>query len=99
VYELVRYQSVPKPSALIEARPHFNTSDIGYEKADALAAALKRINPDVQINCLIRDFCEIAQDEFDVYFGHTDLFIFATDFFPAQARGNQQALRLGKPAV
>jgi hypothetical protein len=81
------------------ARQDFNTSDIGRYKADALAATLRHINPDVEVNCLIRDFCEIGQEDFDVQFGHTDLFIFATDFFPAQARGNQQALRLGKPAI
>ncbi len=81
------------------ARQDFDSTDIGRFKAEALAAALKRINPRVEVNYLIRDFCEIDQDEFDVQFGHTDLFIFATDFFPAQARGNQQALRLHKPAV
>jgi hypothetical protein len=37
--------------------------------------------------------------DFDAYFGHTDSFIFATDFFPAQARGNREALRLHKAAV
>ena len=81
------------------ARQDFNMTDLGQHKAEALAVALKRINPDVEVNCLIRDFCDIGEDEFDVHFGHTDLFIFATDFFPAQARGNLQALRLGKPAV
>src|SRR5207302_7028140 len=68
-------------------------------KAEALADAVRRINPEVEVNYLVRDFCEIGQDEFDTHFGHTDLFIFATDFFPAQARGNLQALRLRKPAV
>jgi hypothetical protein len=81
------------------ARQDFNTNDIGRYKAEALATALHEINPDVEVNCLIRDFCEIGEDEFDVQFGHTDLFIFATDFFPAQARGNQQALRLGTSAI
>ncbi len=81
------------------ARQDFNTTDIGRYKAQTLAANLKRINPDVEVNYLLRDFCEIDEDEFDAQFGQTDLFIFATDFFPAQARGNQQALRLGKPAM
>jgi hypothetical protein len=81
------------------ARQDFNMTDLGQHKAEALSAALKRINPDVEVNFLIRDFCEIGREEFDVTFGHTDLFIFATDFFPAQARGNVEALRLGKPAV
>jgi len=74
-------------------------TDLGQHKAEALAGALKRINPDVEVNCLLRDFCDIGKEEFDLHFGHTDLFIFATDFFPAQARGNLQALRLQKPAV
>jgi hypothetical protein len=81
------------------ARQDFNMTDLGQLKAEALATTLKRINPDVEVNCLIRDFCDIGEEEFDVQFGHTDLFIFATDFFPAQARGNLQALRLRKPAI
>ena len=81
------------------ARQDFNMTDLGQPKAAALAAALKRINPDVEVNYLLRDFCDIGQDEFDEHFGHTDLFILATDFFPAQARGNLQAVRLAAPAV
>jgi molybdopterin/thiamine biosynthesis adenylyltransferase len=81
------------------ARQDFNLTDVGRPKAEALAATLKNINPAVEVNYLIRDFCDIGQEEFDMHFGHTDLFVFATDFFPAQARGNLQALRLRKPAV
>lgn len=81
------------------ARQDFNMSDVGRHKAEALAATLRHINPEVEVNYLIRDFCDIARDEFDVQFGHTDLFIFATDFFPAQARGNLETIRLRKPAV
>jgi hypothetical protein len=81
------------------ARQDFNSADIGRHKAEALAETLRHINPDVEVNYLLRDFCDIGSAEFDVAFGHTDLFIFATDFFPAQARGNLQALRLAKPAV
>ncbi len=81
------------------ARQDFNMTDLGRHKADALAEALKRINPAVEVNYLLRDFCEFDQEEFDLHFGHTDLFIFATDFFPAQARGNIEAVRLRKPAI
>jgi molybdopterin/thiamine biosynthesis adenylyltransferase len=81
------------------ARQDFTSNDIGQYKAQVLAESLKHINPDVEVNYHIRDFCEFSEEEFDAQFGHTDLFIFATDFFPAQARGNLQALRLRKPAV
>jgi hypothetical protein len=81
------------------ARQDFTTSDVGQYKAEALSAALRHINPDVEVNYLLRDFCDIGEEEFDIHFGHSDLFILATDFFPAQARGNLQALRLRKPAV
>jgi len=81
------------------ARQDFNMTDLGHHKAEALAATLKHVNPEVEVNYLIRDLCDIGQDEFDRHFGHTDLFVFATDFFPAQARGNLEALRLGKPAL
>lgn len=45
------------------------------------------------------DYCALSQQEHDNLFAHTDLFVFATDFFPAQARGNIEALRLGIPAI
>lgn len=81
------------------ARQDFDLADVGRYKAEALAASLQRLNPDVRVNYLLRDFCELSETEIDDHFGHTDLFICATDFFPAQARGNLEALRLGKPAV
>jgi hypothetical protein len=81
------------------ARQDFDSTDLGRFKAEAIASSLKRINPDVEVECLIRDFCELSPDEIDLHLGHTDLLIFATDFFPAQARGNLEALRLHKPAI
>src|SRR4051794_27493986 len=54
------------------ARQDFGVSDIGRLKAEALADAVERINPEVEVNYLIRDFCEISQDDFDTHFGHTD---------------------------
>src|SRR5207248_2049307 len=47
------------------ARQDFNMSDLGRYKAEALAATLKQINPDVDVNYLIRDFCDIGNEEFD----------------------------------
>ena len=81
------------------ARQDFDSEDIGEYKTIALTADLKRINPDVEVEVVNRDFCEIDQVEFDELFGHTDLFILAADEFVAQARGNTEAQRLGKPAL
>ena len=53
----------------------------------------------MQVDVCTRDFCSISRDEFDELFGRTDLFIYATDFFPAQARGNVECLRLEKPGL
>jgi hypothetical protein len=81
------------------ARQDFYTSDLGKYKVEAVAAELKKINPSVEIEYHIRDYCEISQQEHDTLFGHTDLFIFGTDYFPAQARGNFEATRINKPAI
>ncbi len=68
-------------------------------KIQACAGQLRTINPWVRIETLQRDFCSLAEEEIDAHFGATDLFVFATDSFAAQARGNLVALRLGVPAV
>ncbi|MDB5328456.1 MAG: dinucleotide-utilizing enzyme [Phycisphaerales bacterium] len=81
------------------ARQDFDLTDVGRYKAEALAASLKRLNPDVQVTFLLRNFCELSQEDVDQYLGQSDLLIFATDSFAAQARGNIEALRLGKPAL
>lgn len=81
------------------ARQDLDSADIGRFKVEAVNDAIHQINPDAQVNCLTRDFCDIAGDEFDQLLGDSDLFVFATDFFPAQARGNLEVLRLNKPAI
>lgn len=81
------------------ARQDLYTSDIGRRKTEATALDLRRINSELEVECHDRDVCAISDSEFDEIFGHTDLFIFATDSFPAQARGHLQALRMGKPAI
>ncbi|MBM3970805.1 MAG: hypothetical protein FJ302_13255 [Planctomycetes bacterium] len=80
-------------------RQGFEQADIGRPKAEAVADRLRRINPEVEVTTLICDFCEMTDEDIDREFGDADLFIFATDHFPAQARGNQVALRLQKPAL
>ncbi|QNN23353.1 hypothetical protein HED60_14055 [Planctomycetales bacterium ZRK34] len=80
-------------------RQDFDSVDMGRHKVEAQAERLKRINPNVDVTTYVCDFCSISREAFDQMFGHTDLFIFAADFFPAQARGSLEALRLGKPAI
>lgn len=81
------------------ARQDFNSTDMGRYKVEATADTLRKINPEVQVECYTHDYCALSRQEHDELFGDTDLFIFATDFFPAQARGNIEALRLGIPAI
>ena len=52
-----------------------------------------------EVEPLIRDFCELSPDEIEQYLGQSDLLIFGTDSFPAQARGNREALGLNKAAI
>lgn len=86
-------------SASNPARQDFNSTDIARHKVDAIAEYLKKINPEIEVDGYILDFCSISPEEIERLFGDTDLFIFATDFFPAQARGNIIALQLNKPAI
>jgi proteasome lid subunit RPN8/RPN11 len=72
---------------------------VGRLKVDALARELRRINPRLRVRRHPRDFCTLTDAEVDRHFGDTDLFVFAVDNLAANARGNEVALRLGKPAV
>ena len=81
------------------ARQDFYSTDLGRYKVEATAADLRRINPELEIECQARDYCAFSQEEHDALFGHTNLLVYGTDFFPAQARGNVEANRLGKPAI
>lgn len=72
---------------------------IGMLKVDALTSELKRINPHINVECYARDFCSFTDEEVDRHFGNTDVFVFCVDNLPANARGNEVALRLRKPAV
>ena len=81
------------------ARQGHHIDEIGGLKVEAVAAMIRRINPDAQVTCLPRNFLEMTDEEVDAYLGQTTLFIFATDRFAAQARGNEVALRLHTPAI
>lgn len=81
------------------ARQDFYSADMGRYKVEATAEMLRKINPEVQVEYYMHDYCGLSRQEHDNLFAHTDLFVFATDFFPAQARGNIEALRLGIPAI
>ena len=86
-------------SASNPARQDFNSVDVARYKVDAIAENLKKINPEIEVESYVLDFCSISPEELERLFDDTNLFIFATDSFPAQARGNIEALRLNKPAI
>jgi len=86
-------------SATNPARQDFNSTDIARHKVEVVAENLLRINPEMEIDCHVMDYCSISCEEYDRLFGDMDLLIHATDFFPAQARGNVEAVRLQKPAM
>lgn len=81
------------------ARQEHSANRIGASKVDALAEMIFAINPAVHVQSIVARFDELSDAEIDLWAGDCDLFIFATDHFRAQARGNEVALRLGTPAV
>ena len=81
------------------ARQGQHADEIGQLKVEAVATAVRRVNPDARVGCLPRDFLEMTDEEIDDKLGHTNLFIFSTDRFAAQARGNEVALRLNRAAI
>jgi len=80
-------------------RQDFSTMDIARHKVEVTAERLLKTNPEVEVETHILNYCALSEEEHDRLFGHTNLFIFATDFFPAQARGNREATRLQIPAL
>ena len=95
-FNLVDFDRVT--AANIARQGHY-ADDIGRLKVEAAAAAIRRVNSEAQIICLPENFVEMTDEAVDADFGQTDLFIFATDRFAAQARGNEIALRLNQPAI
>lgn len=77
------------------ARQDFDSTAIGKPKAEALAEMAKRINPNVKFHARQSNFCAMFSSASE----DCDLWIFATDRFYAQARGNLEAIRLNKPAM
>jgi molybdopterin/thiamine biosynthesis adenylyltransferase len=77
------------------ARQDLDSADIGRLKIEATRDAIHRINSEAEVNCLARDFCDLSREEVDSVLRKSSLLICATDHFAAQARGNQEALRLG----
>lgn len=74
-------------------------ADIGMYKVDAVAQKIWAINEDAHVDCYPIDFTSLDDKEVQELFGDTDLFIFATDSFAAQARGNEVALMVGTAAI
>jgi hypothetical protein len=95
-FSLIDFDTV-SPSNI--ARQDFNFTDIARRKVEAVAEKLVRINPEVEVETYALNYCALSVEEHDRLFGHTDMFVFATDFFIAQARGNREVTRLRKPAL
>ena len=81
------------------ARQDLNTIDIGRAKIEAVAAELKRINPSVEIETYLTDFCALPSEQLKEMLGQADLVIDAADSFPCHARVNLIATQLGTPAM
>lgn len=81
------------------SRQDFNLTDLGRLKTEATARDIRQVSPEIDVEVLNVDFCSLSHEQAEEHFAHTDLFIFATDFFPAQARGSIVALQLEKSAI
>jgi len=81
------------------SRQDFVSADIARYKVEAAAERFIKTNPEVEVETHVLNYCALSEEEHDRLFGHTNLFIFATDFFPAQARGSREATRLKIPAL
>ncbi|MHC4160010.1 MAG: HesA/MoeB/ThiF family protein [Planctomycetota bacterium] len=81
------------------ARQDFSTGDIARHKVEVVAERLIRTNPEIEVETHILNYCTLSDEEHDRLFGHIDLLIASTDFFPAQAKANQVAIRLNVPVL
>jgi molybdopterin/thiamine biosynthesis adenylyltransferase len=93
---LIDPQNVELPNI---SRQDYPSTAIGFAKVHALADQIRSINPEARVTCLQDDFCAFDDAEMDELFAHTNLFVAATDFFPAQALVSEVATRLGIPAI
>jgi molybdopterin/thiamine biosynthesis adenylyltransferase len=81
------------------ARQGHREDQIGRFKVDAVAEMIRAINPRAEVTTLPMDCTVISDAEIEENFSGTDLFLFLTDRFTAQAWGNTLALRFGTPAL
>ncbi|QDV48502.1 HesA/MoeB/ThiF family protein [Gimesia fumaroli] len=81
------------------SRQGHSPADIGIAKVNAVANKIRAINPGATVECFPIDFTTLNDDEIREAFGDTSLFIFATDSFAAQSRGNEVALLLNTSAI
>src|SRR6266446_3416087 len=95
-FDFVDFDIVQPPNI---PRQGFSSDQAGTLKIHAVRKMVRSINSDAQVNCFPCDFTAMTDEEMNRHFADTDLFIFATDSFAAQARGNELALRLGKDAL
>jgi len=95
-FSLVDFDTVAASNV---TRQDFNSTDIARYKVEVAAERLLKTNPEVEAETHTLNYCALSVEEHDQLFGHSDLFVFSTDFFPAQAKGNREAIRLQKPAV
>jgi molybdopterin/thiamine biosynthesis adenylyltransferase len=80
-------------------RQEHMADQIGQPKVAALASELTRINPRANVEAHEYDFRSLSDYEIAERFADADLLLFCVDNLPANSRGNQAALQLGKPAV
>ena len=80
-------------------RQGFDKGDIGSFKVDALEKAAQRINPDVNFTGIKADFTQLKEIRLRAIFEESDLNIFGTDSFKAQAFGNLISLKHDTPAL
>jgi len=81
------------------SRQEHHPDQIGRLKVEALADAIRRINPASRVQAINRDFLTLTDREAIQLFRQTDLFILAADKFAVAARGNELALLMNKRAV
>lgn len=81
------------------ARQAHLRAHVGQPKVEAAAAQLRQLAPDLELSLLAVDFLELPENRCDDVLSDVDLFLFCTDSFACQARGNQLALRSGKAAI
>ncbi|MEZ5942900.1 MAG: ThiF family adenylyltransferase [Planctomycetaceae bacterium] len=81
------------------ARQGHDPKDIGRFKADAAKAKIMEINPEAEVETLIRDLTKVPEDVAAKYVAGTDIFVAATDSFACQALVNRFSLMLNVPVV